>query len=269
MPLILRWRGAATVPVDGAVIQPDRLGGRAAELAGTPIAVGNGRGVLADLFVLAGDGGDQHVVVEGDLRTVHGLGAGMTAGRLEVQGDVGHRLGVGMTGGVIEAWGSVGSAAGAELAGGLLRVRGDAGADLGAALPGSRVGMRGGVILVDGSAGDGVGTALRRGIIAVAGSVGCGAGRGLVAGSIVVGGTTGPGLGAGMRRGTIGLLGDQRDPGPAFEPSGSLRPPVATILLRQLAEWGFVLPAAAFAPRFRRYNGDRSVGGHGEIWAFG
>ncbi len=72
-----------------------------------------------------------------------------------------------------------------------------------------------------------------------------------------------------MKRGTIGLLGDRREPGPTFEPSGSLRPPVATILLRQLAEWGFLVPEAAFAGRFRRYNGDRSVGGQGEIWRFG
>ncbi len=57
MPLILRWRGAATVPVDGAVIRPDRLGGRAPSWPArpSPSATVGGPG---DLFVLAGDGGD-------------------------------------------------------------------------------------------------------------------------------------------------------------------------------------------------------------------
>lgn len=269
MPLILRWCGATAVPIGGEVIRPDRLALPATDAARLTVAIGNGRGELGDLFALEGDGEDGQLIVEGDLRTVHGLGAGMTGGRLEFRGDTGHRVGVGMTGGEIEVVGSVASGAGAELAGGFLRIRGDAGAELGAALPGSRVGMRGGVILIDGNAGPGVGTALRRGVIAVGGTVGDGAGRGMVAGSIFVGKLAGPGLGAGMKRGTIGLLGGGARPGPTFEPSGSLRPPVVAIYLRQLADWGFPVSEAAFLGGFRRYNGDRAIGGQGEIWRFG
>ncbi len=270
MPLVMRWRGATSAPVGGEVIRPDGLGGSVEEAARVSIPVGNGRAELAELFDLEGDGGDGQILLEGDLRTVHGLGAGMTSGRLEVRGDVGHRLGEAMAGGSIEVSGSVGSNAGADLIAGWIRVRGNAGANLGAARPGSRVGMRGGVILVDGSAGSGVGTAIRRGTIAVGGSVGEGAGRGMIAGSIFVGGSVAPGLGAGMKRGTIAILGSGPfEPGPTFEPSGTLRPPVLTIYLRQLRDWGFPVPDAAFQASIRRYNGDRSLGGQGEIWDVG
>ncbi len=269
MPLVLRWLGATTAPVDGSVLQPDRLVG--VDLARLPIRVGNRMAVLGDLCVIEGDGADGSIVVEGDLRSVHGVGSGMTGGRISIRGDVGHRLGVAMTGGEIEVVGSVGRGAGADLSGGTIRIKGDAGDDLGAALPGSRIGMRGGLILVDGNAGPGVGTALRRGIIAISGSAGSGVGRGLIAGSIFVGGAVGPGLALGMKRGTVALTAAPADfdPGPTFEPSGSYRPPVATIFLKQLRDWGFPVADHAFAPPFRRYNGDRGVAGQGEIWLFG
>ena len=271
MPLTLRWRGETTAPVGGEAIRPDLLNGPAAALARRPIRVGNASAELGEVFDLEGDGADGHLIVEGDARSVHGLGSGMAGGRLDVRGDAGHRLGAGMAGGSIDVEGSIGDGAGSEMAGGSIHVRGDAGSGLGAAMPGSLVGMRGGVILVDGSSGEGVGLAMRRGVVAVGGSVGAGAGRGMVAGSIVVGGVAGPGLGAGMKRGTIALLGADFtfDPGPTFEPSGALRPPVATILLRDLAARGCRVPPSAFAGPFRRYNGDRAVGGRGEIWLMG
>lgn len=269
MPLTLTWRGGIVGPVDGAGLRPDRVAGPLADLARRPIRVGNRDAAWGDLFDLAGDGGDGHLVLEGDFGSVRDLGAGMGAGRLEARGDVGHRLGVGMAGGAIEVFGSAGAWAGADLGAGLIRIRGDAGDDLGAALPGGRAGARGGAILVHGSAGDRVGTALRRGVVAVAGPVGAGAGWGMIAGSIFLGGAAGPGLGAGARRGTIALLGGGPEPGPTFEPSGSLIPPVAAIYLRQLRDWGWPAPIPAGLGPLRRYNGDRAVGGRGEIWRFG
>ena len=52
-------------------------------------------------------------MVRGDLKRVHGLGQGMTSGRLHVMGDVGDRLGAGISGGSIELEGNCGDLAGA------------------------------------------------------------------------------------------------------------------------------------------------------------
>ncbi len=266
MPLTLRWKGPIGCPVEGDGLHPGSMAGPAAEVARLRVPAGRGPAELGELFRIEGDGGDGHLIFEGDLRPVRGLAGGMGSGRVEVRGDAGPRLGAGMVGGSIEVEGSAGAWAGAGLRGGLLRIRGDAGDLLGAALPGGRVGMREGVILVDGSAGSDVGLAMRRGLIAIGGRSGDGLGRGMVAGSIFAFGPVGRHPGAGMRRGTLALFGpDDPEILPGFEPSGSFRPHVLTIYLRELRAMAFLVPEAAFAAPIRRYNGDRVEGGQGEV----
>lgn len=267
MPLTLRWRDATRLPVEAQTLRPDGP----APLPSAHIPYGNGTAELGDLFQIEGDGGDGHLILEGDLRSLRSVGQGMASGRLTIQGDVGPGLGMQMSGGLIEVDGTVGDWAGAEMRGGRLYVRGSAGRFLGSALPGSRLGMRDGVILVEGDVGDDAGLAMRRGLIAVSGAMGDDLGHGLVAGSIFAFGAVGARAGAGMKRGTLALfgLGDTL-PGlpPGFVPSGRYRPPFLTIYLRQLAAWGFPVPASAFTGEPERYNGDLVVKGQGEalVW---
>ena len=130
--------------------------------------------------------------------------------------------------------------------------------------------MRGGVILVDGDVGLDVGLAMRRGLTAVGGRLGRGAGRGMVAGSIFGFGPVDRAAGSGMKRGTLAFLGlDEPELLPTFEPSGHLRPHFLTIYLRELRALGFPVPEAAFSSPIRRYNGDRVVGGIGEVLVVG
>ena len=269
MPLILTWKGPIGRPVDGDDLRPETLAGPAAAIARRRVPAGNSSVELGEVFRIEGDGGDGHLIFEGDLRPVRGLASGMASGRVEVRGDVGPRLGSGMSGGSIEVEGSAGIWAGAEMRGGLLRIRGDAGDLLGAALPGSRLGMRDGVILVDGAAGDDVGLALRRGLIAVRGRLGEGAGRGMIAGSVFGFGRAGRGVGSGMKRGTVALFGvedpDDFELSPTFEPSGGFRPHVLSIYLKQLEALGFEVPESAYTAPIRRYNGDRLERGKGEV----
>jgi len=270
MPLTLEWKGPIGRPVDGEGLRPETMAGAAREVARLPVPAGNATAELGELFRVEGDGSDGHLIFEGDLRPVRGLASGMAWGRVELRGEAGPRLASGMLGGSVEVEGSAGAWAGAEMRGGLLRIRGDAGERLGAALPGSRVGMRDGVILVDGGAGPDAGLALRRGTIAVGGRLGLGAGRGMVAGSIFGFGPVDRGAGAGMKRGTLALFGlDGPELLPSFEPSGTLRPDFLTIYLRELRVLGFPVPEAAFAAPIRRYNGDRVVGGRGEVLVAG
>jgi formylmethanofuran dehydrogenase subunit C len=268
MPLILRWRGATTLPVEASALRPETFLDRStADAARVSLLAGNRPAELGELFAAEGTAGDGEVVVEGDLRQVSGLGRGMAQGRLVVRGDAGAELGAGMTGGLIEVEGSAGDWAAAELRGGMVRIRGSAGRWLGAAYPGSRAGMREGVVLIGGSIGDEAGLGMRRGLIAVAGAVGQGLGRGLIAGSIFAFGAVGRHAGAGMKRGTLALLGPEApDLLPTFAPSGPARPPFLALYLRRLREWGFPVPEAAFAGPWDRYNGDLAERGQGEIW---
>jgi formylmethanofuran dehydrogenase subunit C len=274
MPLILRWKDATRLPVEAGALRPDALAGMsAAEVARLRVPHGNAPSEVEDLFEVAGDPDDDHIILEGDLRPVRGIGSGMASGRLTVRGPAGPRLAQGMSGGEVTVEGSVGPWAGAEMTGGILRIAGDAGDWLGAALPGSPVGMRGGVILVAGSVGEDAGLAMRRGLIAVGGGAGVGFGRGMVAGSVFAFGPVGMLAGMGMKRGTIALFGQAvaAEPGllPTFAASGRDRPPFLTVYLRKLLSWGFDFPREVLAGTLARYNGDQAARGQGEILVWG
>lgn len=268
MPLTIAWSATAPGPVDAATLRPDRLAGLdPAAIARLTLPVGNQSVPLGDLARVSGDLADAHLVLEGDLRTLHDLGAGMTSGLLTVRGDIGARLGVNLVGGTIDCHGDAGSWAGAGMAGGLLRVRGRVGDHAGSALPGARAGMRGGMLIVSGPAGHDVGTAMRRGLIVLCAEAGERLGRRLIAGSLFVFGRLAGPPGEGMRRGTIALFG----PAPALAPGFPLaccdRPPFLALYLRQLRAWGIELPASGTTgtPRVARYRGDRLEQGQGEI----
>lgn len=268
MATVLRWLDRTTLPVEADALTPRGLAGLApAEVARLSLPVGNRDAEVGDLFAVELDGeADDLVRFEGDLGRVRGLGRRMDGGRLEVRGRAGAFLGRAMTGGTITVHGDVGDFAGAEMAGGTIRVHGSAGRHLGAALPGSRLGMREGVILVDGDAGEGLGDRMRRGLVAVGGAAGDDLGCGMVAGSLLVFGPARGTVGLGMKRGTIGLFSD--DPPallPSFVASGRYRFPFLALYLRQLAAWGFGVPARVTSAEMGRYNGDRAGGGQGEV----
>jgi formylmethanofuran dehydrogenase subunit C len=268
MPLVFHWLASTTLPVESEVLRPDAIVGRSpSEVSAMPARVGREVVTLGDLFRVEGDGADGHLVIEGDVAHVRGIGAGMASGTVTIRGDAGPRLGAGMSGGTIELFGSASSWVGVEMTGGLIRIRGSAGDFLGSAYPGSRKGMRNGMILVDESIGRDAGLAMRRGVIAVGGSSGDGLARGMIAGSVLAFGEVGRLPGAGMKRGTLALF----DPGPGFEPSptfagaGAYRFPFMAVFLKDLRDRGFPVPTDLEARRFERYNGDLLEGGRGEM----
>src|SRR5918992_2941585 len=152
MTLTLTLREAPAVPLQAEVLCPDRLAvASRAEIEALPVWHGNERTRVGEFFAVAGAGDD--VRLEGDLRRVRFAGAGMTAGRLTIAGDVGPHAGAGMRGGELRVEGDAGDWAGAAMRGGKIVVRGSAGSQLGGVLPGERAGMRGGEIIVGGDAG--------------------------------------------------------------------------------------------------------------------
>jgi formylmethanofuran dehydrogenase subunit C len=264
MPLTLTLREAPTVPLETEGLSPDRLAVRSrSEIEAFTVWHGNRRAKLADFFAVSGDGGEE-LRVEGDLRRVKFLGAGMTSGRLIVAGDAGMHTGADMHGGELVVEGDVGTFAGTGMRGGRLVVQGSAGHHLGGAHPGERAGMRGGEILVHGDAGDQVGAGLRRGLIAVAGRIGDAAGLRMLAGTIVALGGIGARPGAAMRRGTIVAM-SQVTLLPTFAFACSYRPPFLRLYLRRLRTLGLPLTDEQIEGRYARWSGDGLELRRGEI----
>jgi formylmethanofuran dehydrogenase subunit C len=262
--LTLTLRERPAVPLETEGLSPDRLATRRrGEVEALTVWHGNQRAQVGDFFAVSGDGG-QEVRVEGDLRRVKFLGAGMGAGRLVVAGDAGMRTGAGMRGGELVVEGDVGDFAGVDMRGGRLVVQGSAGHHLGAGHPGERAGMRGGEILVHGDAGEQVGAALRRGLIAVAGRVGDAAGLRMLAGTIVALGPLGARAGAAMRRGTIVAM-SQVTPLPTFGFACSYRPTFLRLYLGHLRALGLPVTDEQISGRYARWCGDGLELRRGEI----
>jgi formylmethanofuran dehydrogenase subunit C len=264
MSLTLTLREPPTVPLETEGLTPDRLAGRRrGEIEAITVWHGNRRVRLADFFTVSGDA-DEELRVEGDLRRVKSLGAGITAGRMIVAGDAGMHTGASMRGGELVVEGDVGDFAGGSMGGGRLVVQGSAGHHLGGSQPGERAGMRGGEILVHGDVGDQVGAGLRRGLIAVGGRVGDAAGLRMLAGTIVALSGLGARPGAGMRRGTIVAM-SQVTLLPTFAFACSYRPPFLGLYLRHLRALGLPLTDEQIEGRYARWCGDGLELRRGEI----
>jgi formylmethanofuran dehydrogenase subunit C len=261
--LTLTLREEPVVPLEAEVLCPDRLAGASRrEIEALPVWHGNERTRVGEFFAVSGSGDD--VRLEGDLRRVKHVGAGMAAGRLTVAGDVGMHAGAGMRGGELHVEGDAGDWAGAGMRGGLLVVRGSAGRRLGGVYPGERAGMRGGEIIVGGDAGAQAGAGLRRGLIAVAGRTGAAAGLRMLAGTIVALGGIGPRAGAGMRRGSIVTMAPVPPP-PTFVLSCRYRPPFLRLYLRRLRALGLTVSDEQLDGRYARWSGDGLELRRGEI----
>jgi formylmethanofuran dehydrogenase subunit C len=261
LTLTLREQPAVALETEG--LRPDRLAaaGRA-EIEALPVWHGNERTRLGEFFAVSGSGDD--VRVEGDLRRVKFVGAGMTAGRLTIAGDVGMHAGAGMSGGELTVEGDAGDWAGAGMRGGRLVVSGSAGRQLGGVYPGERAGMRGGEIVVHGDAGEQAGAGLRRGLIAVGGRIGEAAGLRMLAGTIVALGGLGARAGAGMRRGSIVTMAPAA-PLATFVFSNVYRPSFLVLYLRRLRALGLAVSEEQLGGRYARWCGDGLELRRGEI----
>jgi formylmethanofuran dehydrogenase subunit C len=271
MSLALTLREQPSVRVDASPLTPERLTAlNRGRVAGLTLRCGRGTVAVGELFEVAGYVGDATLTLAGDLRLFDGLGAGMTRGRLTVDGDGGDRVGAGMRGGELTLAGSVGAYAGCEMAGGVLRIGGNAGARLGGAHPGARAGMTGGEIVVFGDAGEEAGAGMRRGLVAVGGRAGDGAGLRMLAGTVIA-------LGGFVDRGSVGQ-GNKRGSlvsGVAFEPNPlryafatRYRPPALGLQLHRLRALGLDVAAPVIAGAWARWSGDTTELARGEILIF-
>jgi formylmethanofuran dehydrogenase subunit C len=251
------------LPVEASALQPERLTGLGErEMAALPLQVGNRQVPVGELFdIVMGD--PSTLVIEGDGRRLQRLGAGMTGGRILVEGDAGYRLGEAMAGGEIAVEGSVGDLCAAAMQGGVIRVRGDAGDRAANALPGERQGMKGGALIVDGRIGERACDRMRRGLVLAGGGAGYGLASRIIGGTVVVLGPCAEEPGFAMRRGTVLLAREPERLLATFEDNGAHELPWLALLARYVASLGWA--GSIPGPRVRRFTGCASTGGLGEI----
>src|SRR5437764_556572 len=262
--LTLTLKEPAPVPLEAEVISPDVLAGLGHDaVRALPVFLGKRRLRLDDVFAVDGEGGDE-VEVRGDVGRVKWVGRGMTRGRVTVVGNAGMHLGSYMKGGTIEVHGNAADWVGGEMGGGLIRVRGDAGGQVGAAYRGSPSGMSGGTIVIEGAAGIELGMRMRRGTIVVRGPVRDFAGLQMKGGSLFLLGGAELRTGAWMTRGTIVSLTPVRLL-PTFSYACEYNPAFLRLYSAHLKGLGFAVPCETRDGVYRRYVGDASVPGKGEV----
>jgi formylmethanofuran dehydrogenase subunit C len=260
-----RLRSPPTQRVDLARLTPQALRGRSiAEIGALRIHTTRALLTVGDLFDLR-EGDLEEIVFEGGAERLDRVGAGLSAGRVRVVGDVGVEAGRGMTGGVLTIEGGAGPYAGSGMRGGLLKIRADAGERLGGPLAGETEGMNGGAIHVGGSAGARAGDKLRRGFILVEGEAGDYAGSRMIAGTLAIGGRAGALPGYLMNRGTILLAEGATEMAPTFLDCGAFELVAAKLLAAHVETMSARL-GAAFRGPLRRYAGDLAALGKGEIF---
>ncbi len=261
----LRLKEPTTIPIEADSICPDHfVGCGQAEIEALPAFYGRRKVTLGDLFDVEGEKSDT-IVLQGDLRHVKKIGQRMTRGRITVRGDVGMHLGAYMRGGEIVVEGSAGDWVGAHMGGGCIWIKGNAGHLLGAAYRGEKRGVNRGIIVVEGNAGREVGAQMRRGLIVILGDAGEFAGAKMIAGSIFVFGRLGARAGAGMKRGTIVALGDHAELLPTYRYECCYQPIFLRYYLLRLREWGLPIRDEYVEGFYRRYHGDLTALGKGEI----
>lgn len=264
----LTLRASIDQPIEIEGLTPDRTTMLSqADIAAMPVQVGSRRAAIGDFFTVQGERSDR-IQIEGDLRNVDGIGAGMASGELQIHGNAGNRIGAGMSGGWIDVRGNAGDDAGVGMQGGALRVSGDAGDRLGAATPGASKGMAGGEIVVTGSVGAEAAARARRGLVAVGGDAGADAARAIIAGTLVVIGRIGANPGRGSKRGSIVALGEIEIPS-TYEYACTYQPTYVRMLLTYLSRrYGIASPDRALDGPYARFCGDAGVPGKGEILRF-
>lgn len=263
----LTLRTSPTVPLEAETLSPATVADLTAEeVARLRVLHGNQQAEVGDFFTVEGTW-DGVLRLEGDLRRVKLIGAGMTAGQVIIEGDVGAHLGAQMTGGEITVEGNAEDWVGREMSGGRIVVKGHAGHMVGSAVRGSSVGIRGGEIIIHGNARNEVGNGMRRGLIAVGGDSGDFAGVGMLAGTIVVLGTLGMRPGAGMKRGTIVSMHDAEIL-PTFTYACTFRPVFLRVYLRHLRGLDLPIDERHVTGMYRRWSGDGVELNRGEILLF-
>ena len=264
-PLVLTLQRRPAQRLDLSPLLPHLLAGKGAdEIARIELQTTRVRATVGDAFRLR-MGDAQHIRLEGACDRLDRVGAGLSAGEIEVAGDVGIQAGREMTGGRLMIRGNAGHWAASGMKGGAIEITGSAGDQVGGPLAGEVAGMRGGLVIVRGNVGARPADRLRRGMIVVEGGAGEYAGSRMIAGTLIVRRKAGALPGYLMKRGTIILGEGARAMSPTFADCGVHRLVALRLVAGYLKPYSRPVPALLRRP-LRRFAGDMAVLGNGEIF---
>ena len=249
--------------LDMSPITPDCAQSTESELGKTQLQYGAERVSLGDMFALSKQEKDK-MIIRNSSDKMDYLGSATQRGSLFIEGDAGHYLGRFMQGGQIHVSGSAGAYLACAMDNGFISVGGNVG-DYAAASPaGLFYGMRGGTLLIKGGAGCRLAERMRRGTIMVQGAIGDYCAARMVAGTVVAMSSLGKNPAFMMKRGTLLAKQSHAEIDETFfSDCGYHEFGFLTLLFNYLSELsGQTLKINHYA---RRWVGDRSVDGRGEI----
>lgn len=265
-PLTLELRDVPPQAVDMSPLASNLLAGQTTkDISTLKLWVGRRQVPVGELFAVSGEDASR-LIIRNAHPALERIGAGMSQGAIEVEGNAGAYLGVKMRAGAIHVRGNCGEFCASGLSRGFIQINGNADDYLGAALAGERQGMRGGMVLVKGNAGDRVGDRMRRGTILIEGTAGDYCCSRMIAGSVAVLGDIGQSIGYLMRRGTLLLAGELAEYPATFVDAGAHNLGFLPLWVRSLRRLDS--PFAHMDParqRVHRHIGDLACGGHGEL----
>ena len=236
------------------------------EIAEHPIEVGSTQHSVGELFDIKVSPGDQHVKITNACRRLQYIGAEMSEGRINVDGDVGDYLGYGLKNGEVLVNGNGGDYVASGQRDGLIHVKGSVGNFAGGAADTEMQGLKGGTLMIAGTSGSYLGYKMRRGIIIAHDNVGDHCANNMIAGTIILGNRCGDHLGLGMRRGSIIFLEKVKLELPTFNPCGSFSLAFLTILRHHLHSINHhIAMRLAKIRKVRRLCGDLGYDGQGEV----
>lgn len=257
--IILKPKEQPEVPLEAPNIKPDVFAGLSIdEIKDIEIMHGNKTVNLSDFFDVEGESAespeDMKILIDGSVHSTKRIGQEMTAGEIQIKGDVNMYVGAGMKGGKITVEGNAAPWAGQNMAGGELEILGDAGDYVGSSYRGDWRGMNGGTIIVHGNAGNEIGEYMRGGKIIVKGNVTYMPGIHMNNGLIVIEGNALGRVGGEMAGGTIIVKGAIETFLPGFKYLG--------------VEKNIEVDGEEFKGAFYKFEGDYAIkGAKGTVYA--
>lgn len=221
----LSLKKANKIPIEADDVNPDNFAGKTEEeIRAIKVWYGNTQPLLGDFFNIEVEGNDTaentKIIIEGDVSRVKRIGQNMSAGEIEINGNVDMHCGFGIIGGKIVINGDADSWLGCEMTGGEIILNGNAGYYVGSGYRGESCGMRGGKITINGNARDYLGEHMCGGEILVKGNVGLLPAISNNGGKIIIeGNATMPA--SEMRSGTVIINGEVSDLLPSYKEEGT------------------------------------------------